>query len=343
MRIEEIEKKETWESFLAGCRDKTFLQSWNWGEFQQMMRERVWRFGVFHEKDLVAVALVVKVSAKRGTFLLVPHGPVTKLKVKSEKLKVIEILLSTLKDIAKREGASFLRINPIWQRNEENADIFKDLGFTSAPIQMHPEASWKLTITPPSSELLLDMRKTTRYLIRQASQDSNITLSQSNRLEDVKVFSEMHEKVSLRQGFVPFSLEYLTREFSVFGKDNEVLLFFGRYKDEIAAASFVLFWSGIGFYHHAASLPEYAKLSISYLLQWEAIKEAKNRGCVLYDFWGYVNPKTQQRHPWAGPTLFKMGFGGQAHEYVKTQDLPLSWKYWPTALFERIRKIRRHL
>ena len=105
----------------------------------------------------------------------------------------------------------------------------------------------------------------------------------------------------------------------------------------------MVFWSGIGFYHHAASLPQYAKLSIPYLLQWEAIKEAKNRGCMLYDFWGYVDPKKEPSHPWAGPTLFKMGFGGEAHEYVKTQDLPLSWKYLPTALFEKVRKIRRHL
>jgi lipid II:glycine glycyltransferase (peptidoglycan interpeptide bridge formation enzyme) len=78
-------------------------------------------------------------------------------------------------------------------------------------------------------------------------------------------------------------------------------------------------------------------------LQWEAIKEAKKRGCVLYDFWGYVDPKKEPNHPWAGPTLFKMGFGGNAHEYVKTQDLPLSWKYLPTAFFEKVRKIRRHL
>ena len=64
---------------------------------------------------------------------------------------------------------------------------------------------------------------------------------------------------------------------------------------------------------------------------------------MLYDFWGYVDPKKEPSHPWAGPTLFKMGFGGEAHEYVKTQDLPLSWKYLPTALFEKVRKIRRHL
>ncbi|OHA67879.1 MAG: hypothetical protein A3C82_00465 [Candidatus Wildermuthbacteria bacterium RIFCSPHIGHO2_02_FULL_47_12] len=353
MEIREIQSKGEWEGFLAGCRDKTFLQSWSWGEFQEMMREKVWRFGVFEGRDLLSVALVVKVKAKRGTFLLVPHGPAsvdppagqagTSAGKPVSKQEVLKVLVEKLKQIAKEEDAGFIRINPIWSRSPENVLLFKDLGFRNAPIQMHPEASWKLNIASPSSELLLDMRKTTRYLIRQASQNPDITVFQSNRLEDVKMFSTMHEIVSKRQGFVPFSLEYLEKEFSVFQKDNAISIFFGKYKDEIAAASFVVFWSGIGFYHHAASLPQYAKLSIPYLLQWEAIKEAKNRGCMLYDFWGYVDPKKEPSHPWAGPTLFKMGFGGEAHEYVKTQDLPLSWKYLPTALFEKVRKIRRHL
>ena len=68
------------------------------------------------------------------------------------------------------------------------------------------------------------------------------------------------------------------------------------------------------------------------MLQWEIIKEAKRRGCKLYDFWGYIDPKASPKHPWAGPTLFKMGFGGRAYEYVKTQDLPLSKKYWCPAI-----------
>ena len=352
MEIREIQSKGEWEGFLAGCKDKTFLQSWNWGEFQEMMREKIWRLGVFEGRDLISVALVVKVKAKRGTFLLVPHGPITtnpKFEIRNPKqilnlkFQILNILLGKLKQLAKQEDAGFIRINPVWSRSSENISLFKDMGFRDAPIQMHPEASWKLSVISPSSELLLDMRKTTRYLIRQASQNSDITVSQSNSLGDVKIFSAMHEKVSKRQGFVPFSLEYLEKEFSVFKQDNAISIFFGKYKDEIAAASFVVFWSDIGFYHHAASSPQYAKLSIPYLLQWEAIKEAKNRGCVLYDFWGYVDPKKEPSHPWAGPTLFKMGFGGDAHEYVKTQDLPLSWKYLPTALFEKVRKLRRHL
>lgn len=343
MICREINDKTIWEGFSLGCAEKTFLHSWNWGEFQSQLGSKIWRFGVFGEAGLLAVALMIKIKSKRGTFLLVPHGPIIKSQIPNSKFQILDILSKKLKEIATSEDCSFIRINPIWERTKENNKVFKDLGFRNAPLQTHPEASWKLDITLSEHQLLANMRKTTRYLIRQATKNHDIQIEQSTNFSDIKIFSNMHEKVSKRQHFVPFSLNYLRNEFSVFQKDNQVVLFLGKYRGELAAASFVLYWSDVVFYHHAVSLSEYAKFSIPYLLQWEAIKEAKRRGCKLYDFWGYVDPKTHPKHPWAGPTLFKMGFGGRAHEYVKTQDLPLCRKYWLTYIFEKIRKIRRGL
>ena len=278
--------------------------------------------------------------------MLVPHGPVFAKATEGKpmnKLEVLQVLLEKLKKLAKEQETSFIRINPILERNQENTTMFQQLGFRGAPTQMHPEASLKLNLEASEEQLFSGMRKTTRYLVRQAMGNKDIVVEQSGSLGDVATFANMHSLVSLRQSFVPFSKEYLENEFKVFSKEDGVRLFFVKVKGEVAAASFVVFWSGIGFYHHAASLPQYAKLSLPYLLLWEAIREAKRRGCFMYDFWGYVDPKIQPKHPWAGPTLFKMGFGGEAYLYVQTQDYPLSLKYWLTAFFESVRKKRRHL
>ena len=75
MSIKEINNKEVWENFLSACAEKTFVNSWDWGEFQKKEGERVWRFGVFDGENQIASASVVKIEAKRGTFLFVPHGP----------------------------------------------------------------------------------------------------------------------------------------------------------------------------------------------------------------------------------------------------------------------------
>jgi hypothetical protein len=57
------------------CSEKTFCHSWNWGEFNNLMGDNVWRFGVF-DGDLIAVFQVIKIKARRGSFLFVPHGPI---------------------------------------------------------------------------------------------------------------------------------------------------------------------------------------------------------------------------------------------------------------------------
>ncbi|MFH1181184.1 MAG: peptidoglycan bridge formation glycyltransferase FemA/FemB family protein [bacterium] len=333
MEIREIKNKEEWENFLLRCGEKTFLQSWNWGEFWQKEGNKIWRFGIYNNGEMLSVALAVKVVARRGTFLLVQHN-----------VGISDVLLNELKKIGKEERCDFIRMAPLVERNEENIKIFKKLGFREAPMHANAyEATWKLDITSSEEELLKKMRKTTRYLIRQAQKNPDITIEKSADLAGIEIYQKLNKEVAKRQEFTPFSSEYIKKEFEVFTKDGQALWLFGKYKGEVAAGALVIFWSGIGFYHQAASLAKYSKLSAPYLLQWEAIKEAKKRGCKLYDFWGYVDPVKNPKHPWAGPTLFKMGFGGQAYEYVKTQDYPLSKKYWLTYLFEKLRKTKRGL
>ncbi len=88
MEVKEVANKFQWENFILGQRPDTFLQSWNWGEFNQKMGDKVFRLGIFNGEELAGAALIIKVSAKRGKFLFCPHGPIIsqKSKVKSQKL-----------------------------------------------------------------------------------------------------------------------------------------------------------------------------------------------------------------------------------------------------------------
>ena len=402
MEIKEINNKEVWENFLLDCEEKTFLQSWNWGEFQKMMGHKIWRLGIysneqrtmnnegprpFSEKggaygagneQLVGIALVVKIEARRGKFLFLPHAPVirnqnskryniarSQYSVTEFKKRILEGLLKELKKIAKKENCSFIRIAPVWERTGENEKIFKDLGFRTAPLHTHPEVTWELNLKKPEKELLAAMRKTTRYLIKQGLKNEELEISKSQNIEDIEIFNDLYQKTVDRHHFVPFSLKYLKNEFRAFARDpsaqftpskvegpqgdDEAIVFLAKYREECLASAIVIFWQGIGFYHQGASTPKYPKIPASYLLQWEAIKEAKRRGCKLYNFWGIadislkfkVQSSKFEKHPFWGLTLFKKGFGGYEKKYVKTQDLPLSLKYWFTFVFENLRKKKR--
>ncbi|MBZ9577622.1 peptidoglycan bridge formation glycyltransferase FemA/FemB family protein [Patescibacteria group bacterium] len=350
MNLKEINNKENWESFLLRCKEKTFLDSWNWGEFQKREGNKIWRLGIYdneqrtmNSEQLIGVALVIKVKAKRGTFLFVPHGPVTEPKIEIQKLGILETLTNKLKEIAKQEKAHFIRIASIWEKSKQNSDFFEHLGFMPAPIHIHPEATWELDIKPSEQELLMNMRKTARYLIRQAQKNADIEIVKTQNIEDLKKFNEIYYSTAIRHKFVPFSLKYIQNQFSSFLPDDQILIFLGKYKNEVVSSAIILFWQNIGFYHHGASLSKYNKIPVSYLLQWEAIKEAKKRECQRYNFWG-IAPDDNKNHPWAGLSLFKKGFGGYRKDYVQTQDLPLSKVYaLITRPFEKIRKIKRRL
>lgn len=345
MEIREVRDKEQWERFFYGIEEKTFLQAWSWGEFQETMGQKIWRLGVCEKEDLVAVALVAKVRAKRGTYLMIQHGPVfDRRKIPNSQFPIFKAFLDKLKELGKEEGASFMRMASLWARNKENEQALRSLGFRASPMHANAyEATWKLDLTPSEDQLLLRMRKATRYLIRQTLRNKDIAVVQTKEKKDLEIFTRLQKETSSRQRFVPFSPSSIESEFDAFAKDNAASLFLGTYRGQVAAGALVIFWSGVAFYHQAASDAKHAKLSIPYAVQWEAIKEAKRRGCRMYDFWGYVDPKKHPAHPWAGPTLFKMGFGGGPVEYLGTQDYPLSWKYWPIALFEMLRKKRRSL
>lgn len=346
MKIKEINSKDDWESFLLKCRDKTFLDSWNWAEFQKKEGNRVWHLGIYDNEELIGLALVIKIKARRGTFLFVPHGPIIKNK------QALGVLIKELRNISQREKAGFIRIGPVWQRNKENIKIFKDMGFRDAPIHIHPENTWELDITDSEEELLTAMRKTTRYLIRQAEKNNDIKIVQSADIKDLKEFYKIYQETVKRHHFAPFSLEYLENQFSCFLPDNQILVLLGRYKGEVVSSAIIVFWQNTAFYHHGASLSKFKNIPVSYLMQWEAIKEAKKRECKSYNFWGIADEKSKNKnqkskinknHPWWGLTLFKMGFGGERKEYVKTQDLPLSLRYYFTYVFEKLRRIKRGL
>lgn len=340
MEIKEIKDKTIWESFFksSDLEDKTFLQSFAWGEFQEKMGNKIWRLGIFNDSgNLILAVLVSKISAKRGKFLQLQH-----LVSNNINREILKELLCKLKSIGKEEGAAFIRIAPLLKDTKENNQLFQNLGFRVAPMHANAyEATWRLRLDLPEDDIFKNMRKTTRYLIRQAQSNQDVSIVRSESILDIHKYQKLNIAVAKRQGFTPFSGKYIKNEFEVFSKEQNVLWFFGKYKENLACAALIIFWAGRAFYHQAASDGEYKKLSIPYLLQWEAILEAKKRGCDFYDFWGFTDPLKHPKHPWAGPTLFKMGFGGESREYIKTHDYPLSFIYYFTFLFEKLRSLKR--
>ncbi len=364
MKIKEVTDKKIWQNFFEEAGSPIFLQSWEWGEFEKLQGYEILRLGIYDKNKLIGIALVEKMKTRRGNFLFVPYGPLT-----------IQNCFSAFKNyllkLAREENYSFIRIAPNLEATETNRKIFKALGFKEGPIYMHAERMWVLPLEKSEEELLADMRKTTRYLIRRIDRDG-VTIEKRTDKNAVHDFYKIYEETAKREAFIPFSEEFIRNEFDAFNKTGNALFLFGKVRTGAAgpvsssfpsvldrrrispdlraarspdastptalASALIIFTKTTSFYHQGASI--HSKIPVPYLLQWEAIKEAKKRGCKLYNFWGIHEPGRTPK-AWTGLTLFKQGFGGKQLDYLATQDFIISPKYYLTYLYEKYLAWRR--
>ncbi len=339
VRIRLVTDRGRWQECLDRLAPPTFLQSWEWGEFNRRQGNRVFRLGLTagdEGRQLDGLALLVSIAARRARFLFCPHGPVLPANRAAEWLPPI---VGFLKELARQEQAHFIRVSSQLPDTGESWRLFRRLGFRPAPIHMHPELAWMLDVTPDVARLMSGMRKTMRQGIRKAMR-LGVTVTAGRTAADLSAFLDLYRVTAQRQHFVAFPGQYLADELAAFGAAAQIFL--ARFHGEVLSGAFIVFSGRSGFYHHGCSRPTREPIPAAYLLQWEVIQAVKRRGCAWYNFWG-IAPPHRPRHPWAGLTAFKQGFGGLARAYLPAQDLRLTSRYWLNYWVEKMRKVRRGL
>lgn len=327
IHIQEISNEGAWTTYFNDVSSPSFHQAWEWGEFQKEVGYDIMRLGIYDNEKIQAVALVSKIRSKRGNFLFIPHGPLFSGSLEQSKY-LYTILLNYLKHIAQQEGFAFIRVAPIIADTTEHAAIYKELGFCTAPIYMHAETTWAIDLTQSEEDILKNMRKTTRYLIKKAQKDG-IIIEKSTDNNAVIKFWDIYKETFTRENFTPFSQHFILKEFETFHANGNALFLFGKLPDNLKAnnsddylaGSLIIFTQSTAYYHQGASF--HTKHPVPYLMQWEAILEAKKRGCKEYNFYGIYRPGRTPK-AWDGLTLFKKGFGGYQKDYLPTQDYIIS-------------------
>jgi len=234
MRIIQIKEnqKEMWNRFIAENCSESFLQSWEWGEFQRALKRNVWKIGVvdnnsFSENEtiksqipnsqpkagpsraekLIAVALIVKYDLPFGwSYLYCPRGPVVnESRIKNQESRILDFLFDEIKKIAREEKSLFLKIDPPIDWNIEygicqpkaGPPRAENLGFGNlkkSPSEIQPRDTLILDITKSEEELLKEMKQKTRYNIRLAGKKELRIKSYELRTDNKKIFKEKFEE-----------------------------------------------------------------------------------------------------------------------------------------------------
>lgn len=313
--VKEITEKKVWEDFLSRHPEANFLQSWNWGEFHKALNHKIKRSGFYQENKLVGVMLSVVENARRGKYLTVPGGPI----IDWHNNNLVQQFVAEIKTIARKEGCVFIRVRPQLKSDDFSKKLFSELGFKSAPMHLHAELTSQLDISPTDEQLLANMRKATRYEIKKAI-SLGIKIETSCDAKTIQEFYDLQLQTAKRQKFVPFSFKFLAEQFNIFLENGQAILYSAKFESKLLAQAFIIFYGTEAAYHYGASTEEGRKYPGAYLIQWEAIKEAKKRAMKRYNFWG-VAPENDKDHRFSGLSLFKRGFGGVDFEYLHAQDL----------------------
>ena len=337
IKLKPITNKATWEKFVLSSDQASFLQSWNWGQFNQSLGHQIFRLGFYHHSQLKGTVLLIHKISQRGRYLECPAGPI----IPWNKKTYFPAFIKHLKSLAQQINSSFIRIRPNILNTPNNQKIFRTHDFIKAPMHLHAETTRVLDITQSEDQLLKAMRKNTRYSIKKA-QKMGVTVTTSTQAKDINILYQLQLEAVKRHKFIPFSQDYFLSQLQAFKDDNQIQLFKANYQNKTIAVSFIIFYGQEAVYHYSGSSSQIRKVPASYLLQWQAIKAAKNRGLKKYNFWG-IAPDDKLRHRFAGVTLFKKGFGGQTINYLPAHDLPFKTSYWLTFTFEHLRKRLRGL
>lgn len=169
-------------------------------------------------------------------------------------------------------------------------------------MHLHAENTWVLDITPEPQEILMGMRKQTRYSVRK-SLEAGLTLEITKDAKATIVLYDLQKDTVERHGFVGFSKRHFQSELASFGADDQAALFICKKKKEPIAAALIVFYGECAYYHYSGSSTKHLHLPSSYFLQWHIIQEAKKRGCKYYNFWG-IAPDDNPKHRFAGVTTF---------------------------------------
>ncbi len=279
-----------------------FLQSYEWGEFQESIGFKVKRIFEQTKKGTVVAQCVEQPLRFGKKYYLIPKGPLGDASPKA----MLDVLRNELAD------AAFLKIEPV-----------KKLAGSSLVHERHPFTTAIVPLSESVDGLLDAMKPKTRYNIKLAEK-KGVTIRIA-REEAFDEFMGLMKDTAKRDGFHLHGADrYLNMLKVLKGGECKAYLAFADFEGKALAANLMIDSFGTRTYLHGASSSENRNIMAPYALHWHLIKDAAEKGLSMYDFWGIAPVGAAENHPWTGITRFKLGFGADVVEMPGTFDVPVS-------------------
>ncbi len=308
-----LHSSASWEAFLKEHPEAHILQTDAWGELKS-------RFGWQAERVRSgdAGALVLFRRLPMGfTLAYIPKGPLGPW---------LRDLLPALDELCRRRRCLLLKVEPDSTESPDLAHELRSHGFMSSPHTIQPRRTLVVDLRGTEEEVLARMRQKARYNIRLAARKG----VEVHPWADLQAFARLMQQTAARDGFGVHAPDYYRAAYDLFKPSGQCELFVAEYQGQALAALMVFARGARAWYFYGASTIQERNRMPTYLLQWEAMRWARRRGCSEYDLWGIPDADldvleanfTQRRDGLWGVYRFKRGFGGRVVRSAGAWDRP---------------------
>lgn len=304
-----------WESFIALNPHAHVLQSWAWGELKASFGWEVVRVCVETAVGPAGAQILLRKLPFGYSLAYLPKGPVLPtggLAEKGHAWSSMREFWEEIDGVCRQKKAVLLKVEPDLL-DAQAAGV--PPGFRASSHAIQPPRTILVDLEGSEADIQRRMKQKTRYNIRLA-QKKGVRVSAST---DVDQFYKILKATGERNQFAIHTPAYYRRALDLFSADQGCQLLLADFEGEILAGLMVFTHGLRSWYFYGASSAQRREVMPAYLLQWEAIRWARARGCLLYDLWGVpdedeatLESQFEKRSDglW-GVYRFKRGFGGR--------------------------------
>jgi peptidoglycan pentaglycine glycine transferase (the first glycine) len=267
-----------------------------------------------------------------GRIAYAPRGPVVDWTDPAQ----CAVGLGASADAAKRAGAFALVVEPGAPDLPDYRETLTSNGWQELDFHVQPQRTIVVSLAGTEADILGRMKPKTRYNIGLARR-KGVTVRPGDA-RDAAIYHELMRATAERDGFSIHPQAYYTDFLQRLAGDPSGVgaLFIAEAERQPLAAVIATALGERATYLYGASSNEKRELMPTYLLQWEAMRWARERGCASYDLWGVpdenegaLEAQFEQRADglW-GVYRFKRGFGGELIRHVGAWVRVLSPARW---------------
>jgi lipid II:glycine glycyltransferase (peptidoglycan interpeptide bridge formation enzyme) len=321
-----------WDAFVDAHPQGSLLQRSAWGELKAGFGWRARRLAVVGADGQLRAGATLLLRARFGlSVAYTPRGPLL-----AGDDAIDQLLIAGLTRLARRARAVLLRLEPNLAADEPAADAIHTAlllqGLRPAPT-IQPRSSIHVDLTPPEAAILAACSKGHRADIRRA--ERNGVQVRVGGDADMASFHAIMRATGARAAFEVHSEAYYRAAWRLFQPRSRLLL--AEIDGRTVAAHLVFADAQAGRYLYSGAVEEGMKAGANHLLEWQAMRWARELGCASYDLWGIPDTLGRaasapdeaarealeaeaQRDPLIGVYRFKKGFGGRVVRYLPAYD-----------------------